>query len=534
MTLDPKLEPVLDWQDIQGNILAGFNKDHQMLGGFRLGTDVFKNKSFVSFLSKRVTSLKEIVPHKAARANYLQQFGVEPEDLKATWTAVAFSYKGLQALTPEASAFTDVEFREGLPKSASRLGDPLNSAGETDFSEWVIGSPGNIPDVLVIVAADDPEELVETFRVIRQSAESLGIEKIYEETGHDLSYYSDEQHLFPKGHEHFGFKDGVSQPGVRGVFPTGESLTKRVEPVDPNDSGPEYAEKGKPLVCAGQFVLGYAQQIDYAARQPGAPRPLGAQPNSVGPTWAANGSFLVFRRLRQDVAGFYEFIAENASAIGRADLAAGRLAAMLVGRWPSGAPIIRASTHDDPHSADPSLVNAFAYGDDNEPLNLPNDSEGLVCPVAAHIRKVNPRDGDTDIGQASAALTKRILRRGIPYGPPVRPGMADESFVDRGLLFLSYQSSIANQFEFLCSRWMNSASLPRNPSNHLEGLGFDMIVGQQQFGRIRSAYLRFAPSGAIDIPVTNQSANLKDWVIPTGGGYFFAPSISAISTILGS
>jgi deferrochelatase/peroxidase EfeB len=110
--------------------------------------------------------------------------------------------------------------------------------------------------------------------------------------------------------------------------------------------------------------------------------------------------------------------------------------------------------------------------------------------------------------------------------------MPDKLFVDRGLLFLSYQSSIANQFEFLCSRWMNSGSLPRNPSNHPEGLGFDMIVGQQQFGRIRNTYLRLAPAGALDIAVTNKSLNSKDWVLATGGGYFFAPSISAMSTVL--
>jgi deferrochelatase/peroxidase EfeB len=130
-------------------------------------------------------------------------------------------------------------------------------------------------------------------------------------------------------------------------------------------------------------------------------------------------------------------------------------------------------------------------------------------------------------------LTVRILRRGIPYGEPFNPKKPESSPVDRGLLFLSYQSSIARQFEFLCTNWMNNGLLPRNPSGHAEGLGFDMLVGQQLFGRARSAYVRFVSDGSEDVSVTNQNSALKDWVVPTGGGYFFAPPISAIANVLG-
>src|SRR5439155_7345047 len=171
------------------------------------------------------------------------------------------------------------------------------------------------------------------------------------------------------------------------------------------------------------------------------PRSLGSQPGAVAPSWAANGSFLVFRRLRQDVPGFYAFINNNASVIARPDLSPQRLAAMLVGRWPSGAPVMRTPLQDDPKAVAKSVVNSFAYGDENVPLGLPNDSEGVICPVAAHIRKVNPRDGDTNLGFASATLTVRILRRGIPYGQPFDPSVTEEHPIDRGLLFLSYQSS---------------------------------------------------------------------------------------------
>jgi Dyp-type peroxidase family len=534
MTPDPALEPRLDWDDIQGNILGGFNKDHQTLIGLNFGADVGQNKKFLCDLAKRITPLKAVVSYKSTRAQLLLDLGKEPRNLKAVWMAAAFSFDALRSLTSDADSFTDLEFRQGLPKSSARLGDPTSKDGMNDFSEWVIGAPGHIPDVLIIVAADEVAELAETVTSINRSASSFGLENIYEETGHDLSHYSDEDHTFPSGHEHFGFKDGVSQPGIRGALPNGRFLTERtVKANDPDDSSPEYAEVGKPLVCAGQFVLGYAQQIDTAPRQAGPPRPLGSQPNPIAPSWAANGSFLVFRRLRQDVAGFYAFVNDNVAAIGRADLSPERLAAMLVGRWPSGAAVIRTPLQDDPKQATRSLINAFAYGGDNISLNLPADSQGVICPIAGHVRKVNPRDGDTNIGFASATLTVRILRRGIPYGRPFDPKVPESPPVDRGLLFLSYQASIAQQFEFLSTNWMNNALLPRNPSGHTEGLGFDMLVGQQFFGRGRSAYLRFAPDGTQDVSVTNQNSLVKDWVIPTGGGYFFAPSISTIANVLG-
>jgi len=534
MTSDSKLEPLLDWDDIQGNILGGFNKDHQTLIGLRFSSDLTSNKKFLSDLSKRITTLKEVLSYKAVRARRMREEGSEPKDLKAVWTAAALSFDALRTLTSEADSFTDLEFRNGLPKSSARLGDPTVQGGVNDFSQWVVGAPGSIPDVLMIVAGDDVSELRETTQLVTEASDSAGLKIIYEETGHDLSHYSDEHNNFPSGHEHFGFKDGVSQPGIRGVLPNGHFLTERtIQQPDPDHTGTEYAEIGKPLVCVGQFVLGHAQQVDSAPRQPGPPRPLGSQPNAIAPSWAANGSFLVFRRLQQDVAGFYAFINDNVSAVGRPDLNSQRLAAMLVGRWPSGAPVIRSPQQDDPSAAAKSVVNAFAYGDDNGSLGLPNDSEGVICPVAAHIRKVNPRDGDTNLGFASATLTVRILRRGIPYGKPFDPKVPEAKLVDRGLLFLSYQASIAKQFELLCTTWMNSGVLPQNPSSHQEGLGFDMLVGQQFFGRVRSAYLRFAPAGAQDVQVTNQISKVKDWVIPTGGGYFFAPSISTMAKVLG-
>ena len=113
---------------------------------------------------------------------------------------------------------------------------------------------------------------------------------------------------------------------------------------------------------------------------------------------------------------------------------ASTLAAKLVGRWPSGAPIARS-----PHADDVALGkndfanNHFAFQNASTPIPLKNapphvpdtfaqaaaDLDGLTCPHAAHIRKVNPRDLGTDTGGTHDTLTRRILRRGIPYGDPM-------------------------------------------------------------------------------------------------------------------
>jgi deferrochelatase/peroxidase EfeB len=99
------------------------------------------------------------------------------------------------------------------------------------------------------------------------------------------------------------------------------------------------------------------------------------------------------------------------------------------------------------------------------------------------------------------------------------------------LLFLSYQASISLQFEFLASQWMNSSILPRNPSDLTEGLGFDLLVGQNPSDRTRFAYIRSALPGTGE-RISTQDFSPKDWIVPTGGGYFFAPSRSAIQDIL--
>jgi deferrochelatase/peroxidase EfeB len=254
------------------------------------------------------------------------------------------------------------------------------------------------------------------------------------------------------------------------------------------------------------------------------------------------------RRLRQDVPAFWQFVSEQAAKLsqksGFADMTPERFASLLVGRWPSGAPIMRSPNSENESLGQDSLANNyFLYvASTPEPLPLvsipdypgdrfpqsPGDSLGNICPYFAHIRKVNPRDMSTESGAAKKTLTRLILRRGLPFGSPIKDvdnPTPEELQAERGLMFLSYQASIKEQFEFLMGTWVNQPDQPPpNPPN----AGPDPIIGQQD--RAGNRTRKFKLKGT-DGSIEEIEAPI-DWVIPTGGGYFFAPSISALRDVL--
>jgi Dyp-type peroxidase family len=391
--------------------------------------------------------------------------------------------------------------------------------------------------ILLIIASDLPmlleAEVAQLHAELR--APSIGLSLVYDECGTDLSGAL-------AGHEHFGFKDGISQPGIRGCLPEPPPafLTPRL--LDPSNPAAAWMSRpGQPLVWPGQFVFGYPTQDAFVPLLPG--------PDKVAtPAWARNGSFLVFRRLRQDVARFRQFIQDTVAVLsatpGFHDVTAEHFAALLVGRWPSGTPLLQSPTQDDDQLADDALgQNHFTFNTAAPRLTLipgtrpagdvlgtvPGDVAGFICPRAAHIRKVNPRDVTTEQGNDTDTLTRRILRRGIPFGPQLPTGSAttaDAAQGNRGLLFLCYQTSIIEQFEFLCRNWMNHTAQPE-----ANDAGHDLLVGQNadDAQRVRRCTLvRRVESQVFTTTITAPG----EWVIPTGGGYFFAPSVSALRHVL--
>jgi len=344
---------------------------------------------------------------------------------------------------------------------------------------------------VVIIGADKLADRASAIRQQTQLAASRGVKVVWVQ---QAAVRADQP-----GFEHFGYRDGVSQPGIRGYTPISD-------PSKPNQGQP-----GQDLVWAGEFLIGYPTQA-------GAGKPITTRGpiSHGGPAWAKNGSFLVFRRLRQDVAGFRAFEHAIARSTGISDDLAG---AKLVGRYKSGAPIETTGDQPtDPGLTDPSLltdakINNFTYG---------ADPSGSVVPLAAHIRKANPRDESANPGGLADTLTHRIIRRGIPFGTSLPTGTpasdptAHPAFPnDRGLFFLSYQSSIARQFEFMQSHWVNDGNFPT------KGAGQDPVTSQT------------SPPGSFTIQGNPERhiELLARFVVTTGGDYYFQPALTALHTL---
>jgi deferrochelatase/peroxidase EfeB len=246
----------------------------------------------------------------------------------------------------------------------------------------------------------------------------------------------------------------------------------------------------------------------------------------------------------------------------------------LVGRWPSGAPVERVPGEENSALADDDCKNNnFEFQGDTDPIipkpgdpsackdNGPApqakaDSDGSRCPFSAHIRKAYPRDDgpldttvppptDPEMGEAPTQ-THRLLRRGLPYGPvsSSTPDAPIDDDVDRGLQFLAYQTSIDNQFEFVIKNWVNPSNF-KEPFNAApdgtpvkQGGGHDPILGQNGKAgenRVRQFTLTIPDPADPGNPAKVRAVQLttdKDWVMPTGGGYFFTPSIEALEKSL--
>jgi Dyp-type peroxidase family len=535
-------EPPLAARQIQGNIFPGFLKDHQCL----LFLKIADPAAFAGWLERLVpfiATMDEVLAFSRLFKAMRFRRKTECQTVKATWINIAFSFAGLRQLNKLRGDidldFKDQAFTSGLLKRSRQglLGDPRDAKMRGAPHNWVIGGPGREADLVLIIASDEQADLFsEVERIERsiyaftdQDGEALpsGVEIIFKQAGATLPGTL-------TGHEHFGFRDGISQPGIRGRLRDGSFLTPRQNPRNDDQGKP-----GQDLLWPGEFVFGYpGQDADRDVPEPGED-PL-ENPKRAAPPWAKNGSFLVFRRLRQDVGLFHRFLNATAKRLG---VSPDLLGARLVGRWTSGAPTVIAANDDDFKLADDDCRNNnFEFDadepDDSKPTThpqtaqdchhvpeeTPNDPQGLHCPFAGHIRKAYPRNDRSksvrQLGEKSTQ-THRLLRRGIPFGEVSASTFSApaEDTVDRGLLFLAYQVSIVDQFEFVTQNWVNNADFK------VKGAGFDPIIGQndQPKDKRKRAF-------AVNLPKGRQTiTSHEEWVIPTGGGYFFAPSIDALT-----
>lgn len=337
--------------------------------------------------------------------------------------------------------------------------ETLGDVGESAPVNWE--PPFGTADVHVAVAlaAPDAATLESAVAVARGAHANL--------PGVALAYRIDIARL-PSGRTHFGYRDGINQPWIEGS----------PIPGSPGEARP---------IKVGEFVFGYPDET-------GQPPPM-PQPEVLG----RNGTFVALRKLHERVAAFRQFVRANAASPAEEEL----LAAKLVGRWPSGAPLMLAPERDDPAlAADPRRNDDFRYGDD--PL-------GLTCPIGAHIRRANPRDALD--GQPVAVGIHRILRRGGSYGPALPPGVLDDDGADRGIVFIAIGTSLTRQFEFVVSRWLNDGNFVGLASEK------DAIAGAND------------GTGTFTIPrrpIRRRLDGLPRFVITRGGEYCFVPGLSAL------
>jgi Dyp-type peroxidase family len=267
-----------------------------------------------------------------------------------------------------------------------------------------------------------------------------------------------------------GYKDGIDQPAVEG---------SGFEPP------PAY---GRPIK-AGEFILGYPGET-------GVPLPM-PQPDILG----RNGTYIGFRKYQARVGAFNRFLRENGSTEEEREL----LAAKLVGRWRSGAPLTLAPDKDNPSlGADPQRNNNFDYA---------NDPHGRQVPFGAHIRRMNPRD--TKLTRLTDVNIHRLIRRGSTYGRPYDPNALSEADdeVARGSMFLFISAKAMATIEFLQQEWINDGDFINAGGER------DPIIGRQEEG---------ATFTIPKAPVRRRIHGIQTFNVLKGGEYFFLPSISAL------
>jgi Dyp-type peroxidase family len=372
------------------------------------------------------------------------------------WVSVAFTWNGLRALGVDESSLASFpeEFKQGMVARAEILGD----TGVNHPDNWVgnLASP-ELHAIVILFARDAVERQRCEAEHQRLVAQCEGVEVL---SSLDLEATPP----FEYAHDHFGYRDRMSQPVIEGA---GEEPTPGT---------------GAPLK-AGEFILGYPDEDGPPANLP--------QPEIL----SRNGSYMAYRRLQEHVGKFREFLRQQGRTPEEQEL----IAAKLMGRWRSGAPLVLAPDKDDPAlGADPQRNNDFNYKQ--------MDPHGYAVPLGSHIRRMNPRDTAANMNR------RRMIRRGGTYGPPL-PEEAPEDGIERGIAAFIICASLIRQFEFAQNVWVNDRNF------HELGNERDPVCGNQD--------------GTLEYKIPKRPIRKKITGLPAftnvrGGAYFFLPGLKAL------
>jgi deferrochelatase/peroxidase EfeB len=413
-------------------------------------TDAAGGRRFIGAITPRITTSAEWTTRPASCLN------------------IGLTAEGLQALAIPAASLASFpqEFKEGAAARAAVVGDTGTSAPPA----WKLGlgAPG-VHAILSLYAAD----------ATVLEGESAALRALMKSSGGVAETGCQDGHKLPDDRIHFNYKDGIAQPNI--------------------DGGPERLADMQPLAPPGEFLLGYPSQYKQFSYDVPQPDVLGR-----------NGSFAAFRILEQDCHAFATFIDAQAASLG---ISSDLMQAKFCGRWPNGVPLALSPDTDTPATPiAPDQINNFDYVTTPENPSVVNDAKGLRCPVGAHIRRNNPRSQPVIGG--SDGHNHRIVRRGMPYGPPFDPAHPNDG-AERGLVGLFIGVSIENQFEFLMSQWVNDGVFTA-------GLGGtkDPILGDST-----------AADSKFTLPMADgkkQITGFGRFVTTRGGAYCFLPSIPAL------
>ena len=443
---------------------------------------------------------------------------VEMPEPPVTALQVAFTAAGLSALGVPASVVGGFshEFVSGMtePSRSRRLGDVARDAP----SHWTWGGDlGNVPHLLVMFFAKS--KLLDGFM---EGLTGVGLWKDAFDVVRRLPTADLDDH------EPFGFRDGISQPEIDWH-----------QQYDASGAHVEYGNR----VALGEFLLGYRNEYGKYTERPLTDASVASKallPAEDAPDRkdvGRNGTYLVMRQLRQDVRGFWQFLFQQANGNWAQ---AEKLGASMVGRTRDGDPLVTIAQHP--------LAGIAAREQDIRQNRFTYDSDptGAACPLGAHIRRSNPRNGDYP-GKPGTALARliallgfgrngfrddltssvrfhRILRRGREYGTGLSPQQAlaptPENEDERGLHFICLNANLSRQFEFLQNAWtMNSKFSALTGEN-------DPVVGN------RIATAANPVNGQFTIPVDGalrrRMSAIPQFVDVQGGAYFFLPGLRAL------
>ena len=442
---DSKFQAMLE--QLQGNILASHGRDHSLHIFLKFKPAVNAVKDWIrQFASNHITSARQQV----GEAERFRREGV-PGKLFAGFLMSASGYEvigvgykkfliGTQGGRP---------FVRGMRKAGGELNDPPVEKWEAGFQDSL--------HAVVFLAGDNKEELERAGQEIRQEVSQVAT-VVNVEKGAQLRRNG-------QAFEPFGYADDLSQP----LF-----FKAHIE-----RARKQGTEKWDPSAPLNQVLI----------------------QDPHGPDEFSFGSYLVYRKLEQNVAGFKSRRRELAQLLGVNEELAG---AFIVGRFRDGTPVVLQSAPDSQ-----SLTNNFDYAD---------DLQGSKCPFHSHIRKTNPRgDLNRQVGfSTDNERQHRIVRRGVPYG---MEDLEAKPATGAGLLFMCYQSDICNQFEFMQQAWANEKRFVKR------GVGLDAVVGSGFQSPGGQRWLR--KWGAEE----RMDFDFSGFVTLRGGEYFFAPSISFLRQI---